>query len=328
MGKFGMFTFGFVLTLAASQMLVGESCLQQSELAPADKTAMQQTAQRFSQAVIAGNAQVMQSEAIPSLAADFLSVTAAVQEVSPKVAGGHSTVDFLYLLDASDAKAPLPQAQFFCGLFNAPIHVTFTIPNLPPGKYGFATSEVTGGKVPYKISYVLQNIGGAWKLAGFFPKPAEIGGHDGIYYWKQARTAKTQGQTHNAYFDYMTAADLLMPVPFVSSPNLEKLMTEQQATIPNDVPADNPVALTLGEKSYQITQMFTVSTDKGLALVVKYTVPNITDSAATFQENTNVITGLLTKYPEYRSNFVSVVARATAPTGADYGTELAMKDIK
>src|SRR5579872_6000285 len=161
---------------AASHTLVGESCLQQSELAPADKNGMQQTAQRFSQAVIAGNAQVLQSDAIPSRAADFAGVSAGVQEVAPKLAGGHSTTDFLYLLDASDAKEPIPQAQFFCGLFNAPIHTTFTIPNLPPGKYGFATSEITGSKISYKISYVLQNMGGAWKLAGFFPKPTEAGG--------------------------------------------------------------------------------------------------------------------------------------------------------
>lgn len=328
MRRFAIYSLGLALALAGGQALSGESCQQQSELAPADKAGIQQAAQRFSQAVIAGNPQQMQSDAIPSLQADFSAITASVQDIAPKVAGAHSTTDFLYLLDATDAKTTLAQAQFFCGLFNAPIHVTFTIPNLPPGKYGLAISEISGGKSPYKITYVLQNIGGAWKLAGFFPKPEEAAGHDGVYWWKQARTAKAAGQVHDAYFDYVIAADLLTPVPFLSSPNLDKLMTEEQSALPNDIPTDKPVDMALAGKNYQVTQMFPVPTDKGMALVVKYAVPSVSDTSAAFEDNTKVIKGLVSKYPEYRSAFYSIVARATAPTGADYGTELAMKDIK
>ena len=302
--------------------------MQQSELSATDKAGIQQTAQRFSQSVVAGNWQPLQADAIPSLAGDFNGVSFAIADMAPKVAGAHSTTDFLYLLDATDAKQTLSQAQFFCGLFNAPVHVTFGIPNLPPGKYAFAISEIEGGKSPYKISYVLQNVAGAWKLAGFFPKPKEAAGHDGVYYWKQARAAKSQGQTHNAYFDYMTANDLLAPVPFASSPNLDKLLSEQQAVQPSDIPVDKPVELTLGGKSYQFTQMFPVSTDKGMALVVKYSVPDVSDTTAAFQDNMNIIKSLVEKYPEYKTNFAEIVARATPPAGADYGTELEIKDIK
>ncbi len=320
------FCLGLVLTLT-SPALVAESCTQQSELAAADKAGIQQAAQHFSQVVISGNWQALQASAIPSLAADFSGVGSAVAELAPKITGAHSTTDFLYLFDATDAKTTIAQAQFFCGLFNAPIHVTFSIPNLPPGKYAFAISEIDGGGAPYKISYVLQNLGGSWKLAGFFPKPKEAAGHDGVYYWKQARTAKTQGQVHNAYFDYVTAADLLSPVPFASSPNLDKLMSEQEAVQPNDIPIDKPVALTLNGKVFQFTQMFPVSTDKGMALVVKYSVPSVTDTTAAFQDNMSVIKGLVEKYPEYRTQFAEIVARATPPAGTDYGTEMAVKDI-
>jgi hypothetical protein len=37
---------------------------------------------------------------------------------------------------------------------------------------------------------------------------------------------------------------------------------------------------------------------------------------------------LVARYPEFRDAFSSIVARATAPTGQDYGTLLAMKDVK
>jgi hypothetical protein len=34
------------------------------------------------------------------------------------------------------------------------------------------------------------------------------------------------------------------------------------------------------------------------------------------------------KYPEFRNGFTAVIARAVEPSGKDYGTMLAMKDIK
>jgi len=37
---------------------------------------------------------------------------------------------------------------------------------------------------------------------------------------------------------------------------------------------------------------------------------------------------LVAKYPEVRDAFAAVVARAVDPAGRDYGTLLAMKDIK
>ena len=40
------------------------------------------------------------------------------------------------------------------------------------------------------------------------------------------------------------------------------------------------------------------------------------------------IKALVTKYPELREAFTGIVARAVDPTGRDYGTLLAMKDIK
>ena len=41
-----------------------------------------------------------------------------------------------------------------------------------------------------------------------------------------------------------------------------------------------------------------------------------------------MIKALVAKYPEYRAAFAGVVARAVEPSGRDYGTLLAMKEIK
>jgi hypothetical protein len=65
-----------------------------------------------------------------------------------------------------------------------------------------------------------------------------------------------------------------------------------------------------------------------LDLIVKYEVPDISNSTQTFQDNMAVIKALVTKYPELREAFAGVVARAVEPSGRDYGSLLAMKDIK
>ena len=47
----------------------------------------------------------------------------------------------------------------------------------------------------------------------------------------------------------------------------------------------------------------------------------------TYQDNVALIKALLAKYPEFREAFTGVIARATEPSGKDYGTLLAMKDV-
>ena len=41
-----------------------------------------------------------------------------------------------------------------------------------------------------------------------------------------------------------------------------------------------------------------------------------------------MIKALVTKFPEFREAFAGVVARAVEPSGRDYGSLMAMKDIK
>ena len=67
---------------------------------------------------------------------------------------------------------------------------------------------------------------------------------------------------------------------------------------------------------------------KDLDLVVKYQVPDISDTNQTFQDNMTVIKGIVAKYPELRDAFAAVVARAVNPAGQDYGSLLPMSQIK
>jgi len=68
--------------------------------------------------------------------------------------------------------------------------------------------------------------------------------------------------------------------------------------------------------------------DNDLDVLVKYRMPDVSNTQKTFDENMAVIRAIVARYPEFREAFAGVVARATEPSGRDYGTLLAMKDVK
>ena len=43
-------------------------------------------------------------------------------------------------------------------------------------------------------------------MAGLYPKPLTAAGHDGLWYWTQARALAKQGQRWNAYLFYREAS--------------------------------------------------------------------------------------------------------------------------
>jgi hypothetical protein len=62
--------------------------------------------------------------------------------------------------------------------------------------------------------------------------------------------------------------------------------------------------------------------------VAKYQYPSVANTAQTYQENQAAIKALVAKYPEYKEGFTAIIARAVEPSGKDYGTMVAVKDIK
>jgi len=318
-----------LLILALGVASQAEDCKMGSDLDAATKSALENTAQKYYGLASSGNYAELRQDSIPAVASDFSGIEAVIGERKADF-GTSATVRSTYELDAP-GNGPLARAEFFCGIFNSPDRVAFVIPNLPAGRYGLVILEAQGGKQPMTVSFVLQEYAsGTWKLGGFYARPSALAGHDGAWYLNQARTYKSKGQTHNAWLFYLAAWDLDAPVPFMSTTNLDKISDEMQAVRPADLPsAEQPLKLSsAGGKTYDVTQLFAVPVSDGLGLVVKFQVPDISNTAQTYQDNVAVMKGLLAKYPEFRDAFSSIVARAVAPSGQDYGTLLAMKDVK
>ena len=241
------------------------------------------------------------------------------------------TVDALYLLDASDLKAA-EETQFFCGVTGSPLTVEITIPALPPGKYALAILHATGVQQPQQLSLVLENDPAGspdWKLAGFFTRPMTMGGHDGVWFWTQARDYAAKKQLWDAWFYYQTAQYLLDPVDFISSPNLQKLQREAEQARPDNLPGSDPLHLSSGTQTFDIVSLHTGELSNQLDLVVTYNATPNQDPVTARAQVTAVMRGLLQQHPELLTAFHGLwVYAATPGNQSPFALELPMGQIQ
>ncbi len=329
-----------VILAAHSFAAQGVTCVTQAQMPEAQRTQIVEAARQLAAKVQAGDSAGVKAATVPAVAANFNGIAQAVQGIAPLIKGAAITVDAVYLLDASGAGAPGTAAQtstpaqptpedateFFCGGADTAAHATFTIPQLPPGRYAFALVHATGVAKPQGISLLLQQ-NGPWQLAGFFPKPLIAAGHDGLWYWTEARSFAAKKQNWNAYFYYTTAAFLLRPVSFLTTGNLEKLLTEQNGVRPPGLPGTTPMMLSGNGRNYSITSLRTDDTFGGLDLVVHYSVPDNSDLPAARARTVGLMQALLAQHPELREGFHGLWVFADAPAGTPFALELPMAEI-
>jgi hypothetical protein len=318
-----------LMVLAASAL--GQTCLTTDEIDAASKTALENAGRQYFDWTSKGDTASIRQNSIPALASDFGGVETAVRDNQANFTGAPTTLRPLFVLRAEGAQ-PIARAEFLCGVFGRTgqtnSSAVFVIPNLPPGDYGIVIMDVAS-KTPETLSLVLQKAGADWKLGGYYARPSQAGGHDGAWFRDRARQFKTKGQNHNAWMYYLKARELMVPVPFMSTMETDKLYDESQAVQVPDAPsAENPVDVLAGGKTYRFTSIFPVGIDSDIDLVAKYQCPSVANTAQTYQDNLAAIKALVAKYPEYRDGFSAIIARAVEPSGKDYGTMVAMKDIK
>ncbi len=296
------------------------------------RAALTAAGQRYFGYIAAGDAAALKQNAIPGLASDFSGIESAVKENQAALAGSKGTVRPPFLLEAEGA-APLARAEFFCGVFGSNGQTSdsaiFTLGNLPPGKYAVVIFDAAGAKGPYTVSLILQQMGTDWKLGGLYIKAAQSGGHDSKWFLSQARELKSKGQNFTAWLYYLEARSLASPLPFMSTAATDKLYDESAKAQPADFPADGKALdLAAGAVTYKLTTVFPQGVGSDLDLVVKYQAGDVSNTNLAYQNNVAVMKALLTKYPELRTAFAAIEARAVDASGRDYGTLLAMKDIK
>jgi len=159
-------------------------------------------------------------------------------------------------------------------------------------------------------------------------------GHDGLWYWTQARAMLKGKEQWNAWLYFQQAENLLSPVNFVQSTHMEKLKSETTAAAPpavsQGVSADVPLVVKGKDGvDYYFTGM---GTDDSLAkdkidVTARLKVAAIGDPVAARKRNANAMSALLSAYPEMRKGFHGVWIFAEAPGQNPFATEEAMTEI-
>jgi len=319
-----------LLTLASST--VAETCLTANDMDAATRNALNTSGLHYFDIIAKGDVAALRQSAIPSLAGDFSGIEGTVKDNQAALAGSRASARPPFLLQA-EGTAAIPRAEFFCGVFGSngqtKDSAAFSINGLSPGKYGVVILDAPTAKGAYTVSLILQQIGSEWKIGGLYIKAGQSGGHDSSWFIARAREYQGKGQGHNAWLYYLVARSLISPLPFMSTAATDKLYDDSQKLQPPDFPADGKTAdLSAGSTNYKLIALFPEVVGNDLDLIVRYSAADVSNTNTTYQSNVAVMRALLTKYPELREAFASVVARAVDPSGRDYGTMLAMKDIK
>lgn len=321
-----------VLGMTGSLAARAETCTTQSAMQAADREALAGAARAFAGRMQSGDVAGLQAEAIPELAKDFGGVRAAALELAPHLKGDTLVVDQVYLLDAT-ALAAGSDAQFFCTLNKSQAEVDLSIAALTAGTYGFAVVYGTGAS-PWRVSLLLRRDAGRWLLAGFFPGPTQAAGHDGVWYWREARRLNTAKQPWTAWLYYTEATALLRPAGFVQSTHLERLQDEQKAAAPpalsSGVSGTTPLVMKGPDGvEYRVTGMGVEAlSGRSRAEVLVHMDEASTDPAVLRARSDGLAKALVTAYPELRSSFDGVLVSLDAAGRPGLVTEHGMAGIQ
>src|SRR2546426_7185813 len=172
-------------SLMFSHFAAAQTCLTAADMDEPARNTLVSTAKKYFDMAARGDAASLKQNAIASLASDFGAIETAIKDNQANFSGAQANARPPFLLKA-EGTAPLPKAEFLCGVFGAQGQTRdsaeFVIPNLPPGNYGVVILDVPTSKGANTVSFVLQQHGNDWKLGGFVARPAQVAGHDGNWF--------------------------------------------------------------------------------------------------------------------------------------------------
>ncbi|HVU46764.1 MAG TPA: hypothetical protein VHD85_11595 [Terracidiphilus sp.] len=278
------------------------TCAMQDEMHPADQAAIADAGTRLLQAIASQDETTIKATLLPAEANEWGGIQSAVEQAGPIIGGGHLQFRNAFLLDASMQTAPA-DTDFFCSNASGSMNITLSMRDLPPGRYAVLLADALGSPLAGQVGLVLawNPTVSQWQLAGLSIRPGALDGHDGVWYWRRARSMAT-ADPWTAWYDYDLAAYLQLPFDFISSPNLQKLRQEQERITP--APRNSfPLTLPQGDRTWKVDSVVLDTSLRAPDLAVVYESTGVTDPAAQRTEATSVLSAFLKVQPGIRANF-------------------------
>lgn len=301
------------LLLAAPVASLAANCTTQAALSTQERNTLASVGDRFAQAVLRQDESTLQAALLPAVQGDWPGMKAAVEDGAALVTGGQVQLRAMYVLDNSSAKTTADQ-QFFCSNVSGSLTITVSMRALPPGRYAVILADSVGSALGGQMGFVLVwDTTGAkpqWRLGGLSVRQGIIDGHDGVWYWTHARVLAAGPYTWSAWYTYELARYLLLPVDFLSSNNLEKLLQEQ-GRILNSPAGAFPYTLADGPRTWKIDGLRIDTSLHEADLGVTYESLGVTDPSAQRTEAIAVMSALLKSHAGLRQNFHGLWAYAS-----------------
>ena len=302
-----------VLVLAAPVASHAASCATEAALSAQERNALAAVGMQFAQAVLRQDEGTLQAALLPAVQQDWPGMKAAVEDGAAIVKGGQAQLRALYVLDNASAKAVADQ-EFFCSNVSGTLTVTITMRALPPGRYAVVLADAAGSALGGQMGFVLVwDATGAtpvWKLGGLSLRQGVVDGHDGVWYWTHARVLAAGPHTWSAWYTYEMARALLLPVDFLSSNNMDKLLQEQ-GRILNSPASAFPYSLKDGPRLWAVEGIRVDTSLHEADLGITYESIGVTDPSAQRTEAIAVMSALLKAHPGLRENFHGLWAYAS-----------------
>jgi hypothetical protein len=278
------------------------TCTMQAELSTQDRDALAAASGRITQAIVSQDLVSLKADLLPSEASAWEGISGAAGQAQSLTQGGQIQIQSVYLLDAANQAAPA-DTEFFCSNSSGSLTVTVTMRNLPPGRYAVILANATGSPLGGQLGLVLAWDGSssAWRLAGLTVRQGVFDGHDGVWYWKRAREL-AKADPWSAWYSYDMARYLLLPVDFISSPNLDKL-GQEQSQITSSPQSAFPLTIPDGDRTWKIEGVRLDASLHEPDLGVAYDSTGVTDPAALRTEAIAVLSAFLKAQPGIRANF-------------------------
>ena len=317
----------FFAGFTAPAPVYATSCTTQAALQPQGRDALTAAGERLAVAVAEQDSVALKAALLPALAQDWEGLRGVIESSASLMKGGQIQLRSLYLLDAGSLAAPA-DTQFFCTSSSGTLTVTFTMRALPPGRYAVVLADAVGAPYAGQLGFVLVWDGpaGGWKLGGLNVRPGALDGQDGVWWWTHARELARSDQPWAAWYAYEAARMLLLPVEILSTPNLEKLGSEQTA-IKNSPLNAFPLTLPDGPRTWKIDAVHLDPSLLHADLGVVYESLGITDPAAQRTEAIAVLSAFLKAQPGLRDNFHGMWAYAVKDGKRTPVLELPMAQI-
>ena len=300
-----------------------------------ERQAITDSALALGSAIKSNDSTRVQSMTAAELAANFAPTAYIIQSTSAKIASDTLRVSQLYRLDASTRKpGETTEAEFGCALSGSTSEVDFGIQGLPAGVFAFAMVEASGDR-PWLLAFLLQQQGSAWKMAGFYQHARTAAGHDGLWYWTNARADAKAGRKWLAWLRYGEADQLLRPANFISTTHLDQLRGERHTDAPPEladgVSQQTPLVIKAKDGTeFHLTDLTSAATDdgRGLDLVLHFRADPLADPAAARTRNMACARALLQAHPELRPGVTGISVFAESTGQPPFATEQPIAEIQ